>query len=208
MYFEACFFNLFDVKVMKKILFFVFIVASLAFTKGDANVVETLVVVTPDSTLSVNGVTNINTFECNYNVSQIKNPISVFFEKIEGKLIFKKTALILDNTCFDCGGKGINSDFQKILKSDEHPKIYLFLKELESINDKALVHVEIKMAGVTNKYKIPVTLTEGNNIFIQGKVNISLKDFEMKPPKKLFGLIEVEDNINIDFKLEVEECQP
>lgn len=193
---------------MKKILFFVFIVASLAFTKGDANVVETLVVVTPDSTLSVNGVTNINTFECNYNVSQIKNPISVFFEKIEGKLIFKKTALILENTCFDCGGKGINSDFQKILKSDEHPKIHLFLKELEPINDKALVHVEIKMAGVTNKYKIPVTLTEGNNIFIQGKVNISLKDFEMKPPKKLFGLIEVEDDINIDFKLEVEECQP
>lgn len=197
-----------DNKFMKKIIIFVFVMASLGFIKDDVNIVETSVLVTPSSKLSVKGVTNINTFECKYNVNQLKKPIPVIFERIGDKVVFKKTALVLDNFYFDCGGKGINSDFQKILKTDKHPKIYLFLKELKTDNkhtSKALVHVDIKIAGLVNNYEIPVSLTGENNMFITGKANISLKDFEMQAPKKLFGLIEVEDNIEIDFQLEVKE---
>tara|TARA_R110002049_G_scaffold71370_1_gene183855 strand:- start:9313 stop:9903 length:591 start_codon:yes stop_codon:yes gene_type:complete len=196
---------------MKKMMFLIFILVSFAFAKRDTVVMETLVMVTPESTLSVKGTTNINTFACRYNVNQLKNPIPVFFEKKEDKIIFKKTALILENACFDCGGKGINNDFQKLLKSEEHPKIYLFLKELETkigSSSKVLAHVDIQIAGITNTYEIPVALVEENNMLISGNASISLKDFKMKPPKKVFGLIEVEDTIEIDFKLVVKEYRP
>ena len=201
----------FNTLIMKKLLFFAFIIVSLAFVKRDAAAIETSVIITPESALSVRGTTNINDFTCRFDVNQLKNPIQVLFEKEGDKFIFKKTALVLENSCFDCGGKGINSDFQKILKTDEHPKIFIFLKELKTnvvSGSKVLAHVDIEIAGVAKAYKIPVTINGINNMVVSGNVNISLKHFKMEPPKKLFGLIEVNDNIEIDFQLEVKEYQP
>lgn len=191
---------------MKKILFFVSLIAILAFTV--VKVGNTSVLITPSSKLLIKGKTNITNFKCEFNVLKLKNPIPVFFEKIDDKIVFHNTALILDNVCFDCGGKGINNDFQDLLKSKIYPQTLIKLKEIsKDRNDEnqILALLDISIAGVTKSYQIPVELEEDDALLIEGVLSLNICDFNLEPPKKALGLIVVKDIIEINFQLIVKE---
>ena len=183
------------------------IVVAFAFTNSDSAIQNTSVLITPESSLIIKGTSNVNTFSCLYNIQKIKNPIPIIYHMEDGKMKFKKTVLVLNNTCFDCGGKGINTDFKKILKSETHPQIFLFLKEITPLENSTAVeaNIIIEIAGVPNCYKIPVEITQDNDMLITGDLKVSLGDYQLKAPKKLFGLITVNDIIEISFKLKVKE---
>ncbi|GAA4302480.1 YceI family protein [Aestuariibaculum suncheonense] len=191
---------------MRRVVFVVFILAALAFTKTDTAVNTTSVVVSSKSTLVVKGTTNVNAFSCVFDSKRLKNPISVTYFSNGQKLKFKETALVLDNGCFDCGGKGINRDFQKILKSETYPQIKLILKETSSLEDKSDVQtlVDVEIAGIKKEYKIPVTVRNNGTTLINGGLKVCLSDYNLEQPKKMFGLITVDDEIHIDFNLVVE----
>ena len=193
---------------MKKILFLLSIMSTLAFTAVITG--STSVLITSSSKLLINGKTNINNFKCEFNVLKLKNPIPVSFEKINDVIVFDNTALVLDNTCFDCGGKGINNDFQELLKSDLYPQTRIKLKEIcKGINNKndVLALLDISIAGVTKSYRIPVKLKDEEALLIEGVLNLDICDFNLEPPKKALGLIVVKDNIEINFQLAVKEYQ-
>ncbi|MEL0454659.1 YceI family protein [Flavobacteriaceae bacterium SZ-1-7] len=192
---------------MKRGLFFVFVIATLAFASKDDFFISTEVNIEPESSLFVKGTTNVNTFKCIYNVTKFKNPIPVNYHLENGKMVFNKTVLVLNNNCFDCGGKAINNDFQDILKSHQYPQINLVLKEIKSLEESTNVEVfvDIEIAGVKRPYVIPVNLNEQDNMFINGHVDICLTDFHITAPKKFFGLISVDNEIEIEFKLVVQE---
>lgn len=193
--------------IFKKVLLFVSVLMAMAFTNRDSAIKNTSVFITTESSLLVKGTTNVNTFTCRFNINKFKNPIPVIYYLEGDKISFNKTALILDNNCFDCGGKGINSDFQKILKSDEHPQIFLFLKEISQIENGKDVYtsIDIQMAGLTKNFKVPVKIKKNNNLVITGDLALKLSDFNLETPKKLFGLISVNDKIEIFFELAVKE---
>ena len=192
---------------IKKVILFISLVVAMAFTNRDSAIKSTSVILTTESSLMVRGTTNVNSFTCGYNVNKFKNPISVVYYLIGDKITFSKAALILDNNCFDCGGKGINSDFQKILKSDKHPQIFLFLKEISQIENSPDVQasIDIQMAGLTKNFKVPVNIIKNNNFLITGDLALKLSDFNLETPKKFFGLISVNDKIEIFFQLAVKE---
>jgi hypothetical protein len=189
---------------MKKILFFVFIITTLAFTILGS----TSVLITPNSKLIVKGKTNINNFECQFNVLKLKNPIPVIFEKTGDKIVFDNTMLVLDNSCFDCGGKGINNDFQELLKSDLYPQTIIELKGINKknhIENQIQAILNISIAGVTKPYLIPIELEGGETMLIKGILSLNICDFDLEPPKKALGLIVVKDTIEINFQLLVKE---
>lgn len=191
---------------MRRVVFIVFILAALAFTNKDTAVNNTSVVVSSKSTLVVKGTTNVNSFSCVFDSKRLKNPVSVTYFSNGDKFKFKETALVLDNGCFDCGGKGINRDFQKILKSESYPQIKLILKETSSLEDKDNVQtlVDVEIAGIKREYKIPVTVKKNTGTLISGGLKIRLSDYNLEQPKKMFGLITVDNEITIDFNLVVE----
>lgn len=193
--------------IIKRIIFLISIVTALAFTTRDSIIKSTSVIITTESSLVVRGTTNVNTFSCVFNINKFKNPIHVNYGVEGGKMVFKKTALVLDNNCFDCGGKGINSDFQKILKSDKYPQITLFLKEITPLENTLDVQasINIEIAGIVKAYKIPVKVKKNNDMLITGDLAISLDDYGLEAPKKMFGLISVDDTIQIFFQLAVRE---
>src|SRR6056300_1339029 len=115
---------------MKRILFFISSFMMLAFTT--TYVESTAVVITPSSELVINGKTNVNSFNCEYDVLSLKKPIPVSFKRINNKIVFEKTTLVLNSACFDCGGSSINADFQELLKSGTYPEIYIDLKEISA----------------------------------------------------------------------------
>ncbi|MGB5420503.1 hypothetical protein [Algibacter sp.] len=191
---------------MKKLLFLVLIMSTFAFTVVITG--STSVLITPSSNLVIKGKTNVSSFKCEYDIFKFKNPIPVFFQKIDNRMVFENTTLILENNCFDCGGKGINSDFQELLKSNLYPKTRLQLKEIypdRNNENKVLALIDISLAGVTKSCKIPVTLKGDDILIIEGVLNLNICDFNLEPPKKALGLIVVKELIDINFHLEVQE---
>lgn len=178
-----------------------------AFTTKDTKSKHTTVYITAESSLSVVGSTNVNSFTCCFDINKLKNPIPVYYQITDDKMVFKNTVLTLNNSCFDCGNNGMNKDFQKLLKTETTPQIFLNLKEINSTNNDAciLATVEIEIAGVKRAYKVPVTALHRNELVVTGSLDLYLSDFKLEPPKKVLGLIAVKDTIKIAFQLIVNE---
>ncbi|UKM66087.1 YceI family protein [Flavobacteriaceae bacterium GSB9] len=191
---------------MKRILFFVSILVLLAFT---SNYVEsTSVIITPNSELVINGKTNVNSFTCEYDVLRFNRPIPIAFKRVNDRIVFEKATLVLNNTCFDCGGMGINADFQELLKSESYPEIYIDLKEISADplkESKIQALLDLNISGVSKSYTMPVKLDGENTLLVTGVLRLNIRDFNLEPPKKALGLIVVKDTIEIKFNLKIKE---
>lgn len=103
----------------------------------------------------------------------------------------------------------------KALRSDKYPNIGITLKEI--VNNASLrnlkpgteqslhVVVDISLAGATKEYALQVKVREIKpDLFkITAEKILFMSDFGVEPPTALFGLIKVNDIINISFDLEI-----
>lgn len=166
----------------------------------------------PGSSLSITGDTNITDFTCDYDLSLIDPYYQVSFLEEEGVFNFRNTVLKLRNIGFDCGSRGINKDFHALLQSNQYPVIDLKLLQVELQDSKtALAKVAIKIAGQVREYQIPVQLfpqNQGNkqDLQIAGQLQLNISDYGLQPPKKLFGIIVVKDDIQINFNLHLQKA--
>lgn len=178
----------------------------MAFTSGNPKPKSTFVAIT-SGTLAIRGTTNINSFACHFDVGNINNPVRVNYYAEGDRIKFDQTALVLSVDCFDCGGRGINSDFQELLKAEEEPHIYLTLKEISPLKNstayKALLDIEI--AGKSNRCEVPVAVEKDHSLLVKGDLKLCLSDYKLEAPKKLFGLINIDDNVEIGFQLALRE---
>ncbi|WP_417236657.1 hypothetical protein [Bizionia paragorgiae] len=190
----------------KFIISLILIVSTVLTFKGSVSE-SASVVITEKSTLLINGKSNVNSFSCVYDIEKIKNPIRVHYAVEDNTINFEQTTLFLETTCFDCGGNGINRDFRKTLNTDDYPEIALSLKavELKPQGASLNAYIDIKIAGISRLYTIPIKLKKKGNIMISGDLKLKLSDFNLKAPNKLFGIISVEDTIEIVFNLELEK---
>ncbi|MGA8855335.1 MAG: YceI family protein, partial [Christiangramia sp.] len=60
--------------------------------------------------------------------------------------------------------------------------------------------ITVKLAGKTNHYNLPVMINEDR---FKGKFKMNIRDFGLEPPKKALGLIEVDEQIEVQFDLKV-----
>ncbi|SHJ98770.1 hypothetical protein [Pseudozobellia thermophila] len=194
--------------MLKKVSLLFAVMAIMAFTTG-ATLRSTYVAITPDSSLYIKGTTNVNTFSCLFDVTNIDNPVRVDYHREGDRIRFDETTLVLNVDCFDCGGRGINRDFREILNSEEEPHILLALKEIRPIADKTAYEalLDIEIAGETNVYKVPVKVEKDNSLLIQGDLNVRLPNHNIELPSKMFGLINIHENVEIAFKLGIEEIR-
>ncbi|MDN3664264.1 YceI family protein [Algibacter miyuki] len=192
---------------MKKVLFLISILATMAFA---GEIMETTsVVIAPSSEIVITGKTNVNSFNCQYNVLELKEPIPVHFKRYNnGKLVFENTILTLESAAFDCGGPGINSDFNKLLKSKTYPEVIIELKEIgKHPKDSKLINalINLEIAGITKAYTFPVKLEGSETLNIEGVLSLNIRDFDLDPPKKALGIIVVKEVIDISFHLKAKE---
>lgn len=169
---------------------------------------ETKVRVEPQSEVVIAGTTNVNNFTCKYNLQELEVPIRLIYDEKSEHILFKNAELKLVNDCFDCGGKTINRDFQELLKTEKHPQVGLRLLYVEppSVNQNMVrVGLEIKIAGVTRKYQTQLHCEQAKDICVKGTLDLKLSDFELKAPKKMLGMIKVDDEIKVHVTLQMSE---
>lgn len=193
---------------MKKFLLLILICATSVVTSQQKES-HYRIEVLPGSDLTITGDTNIRDFLCEYDIERLERKHEVFFTHESQRLRFRNTILELRNAGFDCGNKAINRDFHSLLQSEDHPIINLELKEVRlEQEDIAQAIVRITIAGKTKNYEIPVKvirINTGQNESqrLDGHLMLNISDFGLEPPKKLFGLIVVKDDIQINFDLHI-----
>lgn len=167
------------------------------------------ILIASESKLYITGTSNVSKFKCEFNIKTLDEPIPVHYEKGENVIHFENATLTLENSCFDCGGRGINKDFYSLLKSEEHPNIFLRLKQIKKKHhDKNSIEalIEIEIAGITKSYQMDAKLTNDHNLIISGLLKLNISDFNLKAPRKMMGLVVISEDIEINFKLVVIEC--
>lgn len=171
-----------------------------------------------DSELSLKGSSNVNEFAC---ICLCVNESQRHFLQIEtGNYSqyaeFDQTNLRLETESLDCGHRGINKDLYKTLESENHPFIVIELrkarlKEARTIStavgewSNITAQTAITIAGVTRDVEMDVKgkrLDDGRYRFVCSK-DLFMSDFQIDPPKPLFGLIKVNDLIQINIDLTV-----
>lgn len=191
---------------MKKIAFVLLVLFHGAMTTHAQDFQKIKATVLPSSDLTIIGDSNIAAFECEFDTSYLEGERVVTYTQSGNQMKFKGAILVLDNRGFDCGSKGINRDFHDLLRTKEHPKISLELnKVLLSSPGKGLATVCITIAGKQNFYEVPVSIKDGDVAQFQGNLHLDIRDFDLEPPKKLFGMIVVKDEIDIKFDLLVKK---
>lgn len=156
----------------------------------------------PESHLTITGDTNISKFTCDFNTKRLERQQTIKYSEANGRIKFKDAVLTLNNQGFDCGNKAINKDFHDLIQTEKYPEISLELKELMVDNKHAAIaKVTITIAGKSKNYSLPVEIVTSPQQCVIGKLELNINDFDLKPPKKMFGLIVVKEDIEITFNL-------
>lgn len=199
------FYNL-KIKEMKNALLLVMLMFLSAFTNAQEKIENITIKILPESRLNITGDTNISAFTCVFDTGYLKKAQNIRYSGNRSHLQFKDAILTLNTKGFDCGNRRINKDFHDLIKSDRYPEIYLELKEITmQPREVAIARALITIAGIQREYKLPVTIVDGKIAKYTGKLKLDIKDFNLEPPKKLFGMIVVKDDIEIDFNLVVQK---
>ena len=183
-------------KVMKTIgIITVVILLSFGFSKN-----VTKVKITNKSEVTIKGKSNVNSFECKYNSDFIENDLQVSIARNNNKILLDGAKIAIKSTGFDCAHKMITKDFKSILKADEYPHIVINVKEINTAKENITAKLNVKIAGVEKEYLVPVIFNSNKNN-VKGLLKLNIKDFKLKSPKKLLGMVVVNDNVDINFNL-------
>ena len=165
-------------------------------------------VIEKNSSLNIQGETNINTFQCD--VTEYLRPDTLVCAKNEmtKKLYFTNNGLCIDVRRFDCHNKFITEDFRSALKADQNPNLKILFVTIDEFqanggNQTVRGTVIIELARAVKQVDIDYTIKtlSGNRIQMNGSHVFSFSDFNLKAPKKLAGLIRTKDKIKVNFQL-------
>jgi len=195
---------------MKAIFFIIisFFVLNASFVNGFRTNSLARWVVEKNSSLSIQGETNINSFQCD--VTEYLRPDTLVYSKNDAtrKLSFSNSCLAIDIRRFDCHSKYITEDFRSALKADDNPNlkiIFISIDQFSSSCSSETVRgiVDIELANVRKRAEICYTIKtlSPNRIQMVGSQVFSFSDFHLKAPRKLAGLIRTKEKITVNFQL-------
>jgi hypothetical protein len=176
-----------------------------AVTNAQGNMIRW--VVEKNSTLCVEGNSNINSFSCNINKYNYTDTLLVSTDHT--KPVRLSGDLQMNVLAFDCDNSLITKDLRKTLKSDDYP---MFSIRFLSLNCMPVLSgnceyvkgwVEVELAGIVKRFAIDYSISKANTglILLNGKSNFCFSDFNLSPPRKLAGLIKIKDDFVVKFKL-------
>jgi hypothetical protein len=193
---------------MKFLLIGIVLLVSMSFTSREDIVLIHRFIVQPSSKLTINGKTNVNSFQCT-TLSYHGKDTLVLIEGSHRHPFFEKGIVGLDAATFDCGMKVMTSDFGKTIKAREFPSILIEFISFEKIpvysnaKEKFKGKMKISLGGVTQTFQMDCTIEPGQsgNIHLKGGRSFSFSDFNLQAPERVMGLIKVKDTLDVNFHL-------
>lgn len=170
-----------------------------------------------NSCIGIKGTSNVNTFMFMQKGPFINDQINVAFSEDGKHDILKPISMPIEIKKFDCDNKLMKRDFFNTLNADLYPYLTITISKIdlehnalvkENSTLRGNVHVSIKLAGVLCDYSIPfLVLAKKNKLIIVGEKKLAFSDFNLSPPTKFFGAIQVENDLMISVNLMVSYTQ-
>jgi hypothetical protein len=165
-------------------------------------------VVNENSSLSVNGSTNVNKFSCVIPAYGQVDTITINKGK-DDKGIILTGSIDLKVNNFDCHNSGMTKQLQKTLNEKQFPLLhirFLSLDQLPVIIAKPQLitgMVDIEIAGVSKRFEINYQISQDAEkcINLLGSRDLNFSDFKLIPPRKLGGMIKTKDQLTVAFNL-------
>ena len=157
--------------------------------------------------IKIHGSSNVNRFTLSY-TRPVSGQRQVALGKIENnrRMITGSNKINLEVGAFTSSNKMITNDFKKMLQQDKYPVINIELTRL-IINpaDPSTPHVMavLTIAGKKRLEVLPVVMVTrpNNQIQLSAMHRISLKNYNLEPPKKVMGMVSVSDEVFIEITL-------
>lgn len=194
-----------------------FLVSNLIGTSQvsySSNTVKSLkVVLEKNSNLVINGKTNVNKFQCAYEGALPYDTMAVEVNGADNKFFIDNAQASVQVKRFDCGAGGITNDFRDLLKADQHPLLKINIlsftmkpsDESDHQWDQGKAEVEFTIAGESVVYPVNFDiLDQDHDQFYVGTLTIDITDFSLQPPSKFLGLLVVNKEVEIDFKINLQ----
>ena len=165
-------------------------------------------IVNENSSLSVNGSTNINKFSCVIPAYGRIDTITLNKSKDEKGIVLSGSIDLKVNS-FDCHNSGMTKQLQKTLNEKQFPLLhirFLSLDRLPAITAKPQSitgMVDIEIAGVSKHFEINYQISQNTEkgIDLLGSRDLNFSDFKLIPPRKLGGMIKTKDQLTVAFNL-------
>jgi len=194
----------------------VFFIASLtiiSFYYDGENPKQEIWLVKSNSSLKVDGKTNINSFNCVVTSYGKIDTLKIFRSSIMSEQCSVEGKLIIEIENFDCHHRIMTKDLQKTLKAHTYPSMIIdiksFSKILSSVTHASVItgKADITLAGVVKNYIIKFSYRQIRPDYAEliGTRAILFSDFGLKPPSKLGGTIKVKDQLDVEFKLQLKK---
>jgi len=156
---------------------------------------------THTSFVEIHGTTNVNSFNCSYNAKLPENEFEVTLIKKGNVIEVEHEALFLKVLNFKCPNPQMSDDLHDLLEYEDYPYIIFQVKK---ITNKKTAHIMIEMAGEKQFYTVNLNNSLNNNQLISNAtMELCITDFGLQPPEKFFGMVKVNENIEVEFKIEM-----
>ncbi|MFN3800200.1 hypothetical protein [Belliella pelovolcani] len=147
-----------------------------------------------EKVITVQGQTSLGSFKCDYLNQGFKDTLFVNSAKSQKPIVFD-----IPVQEFGCGNFLLNKDFRKTIKADEYPHAKVRVNNLKLKGKDYTCDVIVNIVGKRLEYK-SLDLTNGGNQ-LKGNIILNFDELDLSPPKKLGGLIKVEEQLALEIKL-------
>jgi hypothetical protein len=163
------------------------------------------------SSLSIDGHTNVSKFSCS--VNEYTEPDTIACLKgdclTDPQGIPLKGVLRINIDDFNCHNGVMTAEFKKTLKYKQYPQLKISFLTLARIpssgdNNEAIKgSVDIELTGISRRFEIAYTSCRAgaSELELAGTRTVGFSDFKLQPPRKMGGLIQVNDRLNVRFIL-------
>jgi hypothetical protein len=164
-------------------------------------------IIDPQSRLSIHGSTNVNSFQCNLRQYANNDTLEYVSNAESIDLKFTRNRMRIPVKGFNCGSNQITRDFLHTLKSETYPNLEIFFRSFKnhSIRNNSYIDgvVDITLAGATKRYVVRYFVRKPSEdiILLTGIQAVNFGDFNLNPPQKMMGLIQVQECLEVEFNL-------
>lgn len=145
---------------------------------------------------TVQGTTSIGGFECNYDMNAKD---TLFFNQPHKQTKISHSVPVKD---FGCGNFILNNDFRKTLKEKEFPTVRIELSNFKKSADNYSCDLILNLVGKQKIYKNLPLKYDRNQLI--GNITLQFSDFNLTPPKKIGGMIKINEEIKLFVSLQTE----
>ncbi|MDR3716384.1 MAG: hypothetical protein P4L51_26565 [Puia sp.] len=164
-------------------------------------------IVQKSSSLLIAGHTNLSHFSCG--VPGYEEPDTLILEGETPGGITLRGSLRIDIGSFDCRNRLMTGELRKALKYAQYPLLtiaFINLEQMPLFNDRLQSvrgGVDVGLAGVCRQFEIDYTSRriDVTTVELEGCRAFSFSDFRIQPPRKMGGLIRVDDSLQVRFTL-------